>query len=243
MTTKVQTKFGTATLCNDGYYHITSRKEGNNGKKLCRLIFEDFYNITLPTEIQIHHHDGNRTNDNIWNLIPLTAEEHTTLHNNKREYTDEFKLNASKSKTNTGFFRVSKTKFKESVMGYRWQYHAQTNNKSTTFVSASLVDLKEKVIANGFEWKVIDEKLAEQSRQEAREYYELARNKCGIYRVSKHKTKSTNQGFNWRYTYFDGKGNPKYLSSISLDKLKEKVLSKGLEWIVYDEEIKKVDDL
>jgi len=33
------------------------------------------------------------------------------------------------------------------------------------------------------------------------------------------------------------------LSSVNLDKLKENVLARGLDWIVFDEEIKKVDDL
>ena len=243
MSTKVETKFGTATLCNDGYYHITSKKEGNNGKKLCRLVFEDFYNITLPTEIHIHHNDENKTNDEIWNLIPLTANEHTTLHNNKREYTDDFKINISKSKTSTGFYRVSKNNAKESVMGYRWEYKAQINNEKVIIASASLVDLKEKVLAKGYDWMVTDEKLAEQTREEAKQYYKKGRNKTGIYRVDKHKAKRATQGFVWRYTYFDGKGNPKYITSVNLETVKEKVLAKGLDWVVFDEEIKKVDGL
>ena len=243
MTTKVQTKFGTATICNDGYYRISSRKEGNNGKKLSRLVFEDFYNIELPTNVQIHHVDGNKTNDNIWNLIPLSANEHTTLHNIQEPHSETTKLNISKSKTTSGFFRVSKQPFKESVMGYRWEYRVMINGNTIALVSARLVDLKEKVLANGFDWFVTDEVLAEKTRNDAKDYYKKAKNKTGIYRVSKHKNKSTNQGFNWRYTYFDGKGKRKYLSSISLDKLRGNVLAKGLEWIVFDEEIKKVDDL
>ena len=46
------TKFGTAKIYR-GYYIITSRKEGNHGKFLHRLIFEDFYKIKLPKHIII----------------------------------------------------------------------------------------------------------------------------------------------------------------------------------------------
>ena len=57
MEKKKQTKFGTAILCGDGYYHITSRKEGNCGKKLSRLIYEDYYGVKLSSETHIHHID------------------------------------------------------------------------------------------------------------------------------------------------------------------------------------------
>ena len=42
----IDTKFGKATILN-GYYRITSTKEGNNNKSLHRLIFEDFYQSPL----------------------------------------------------------------------------------------------------------------------------------------------------------------------------------------------------
>ena len=48
MSDVLYTKFGTARLNKLGYYLITSRSEGNNGKLLHRLIFEDFYQIPPP---------------------------------------------------------------------------------------------------------------------------------------------------------------------------------------------------
>lgn len=43
MNKKLHTKWGTAKINSDGYYVITSRKEGNNGKRLHRLIARDYF--------------------------------------------------------------------------------------------------------------------------------------------------------------------------------------------------------
>lgn len=42
----LHTKFGNAKIDN-GYYRITSWKEGNNGKLLHRLIWEDFWKTEI----------------------------------------------------------------------------------------------------------------------------------------------------------------------------------------------------
>lgn len=44
----LETKFGNVKLNDDGYYIITSRKEGNNGKIFHRLVWEDWYGIQVP---------------------------------------------------------------------------------------------------------------------------------------------------------------------------------------------------
>ena len=81
----IKTKFGTAHLNKDGYYEITSTKEGNFHKQLHRLVFEDFYNITLPSSVIIHHEDENKLNNEIWNLVPMSISEHASLHNKGRD--------------------------------------------------------------------------------------------------------------------------------------------------------------
>lgn len=92
----MKTKFGNARLSNEGYYVISSTKEGNHGKKLHRLIFEDFYQIILPSDMHIHHNDGNKTNNEIWNLIPMTNSEHIRLHKKGCKMSDDFKRKMSK---------------------------------------------------------------------------------------------------------------------------------------------------
>ena len=64
----------------------------------------------------------------------------------------------------------------------------------------------------------------------------IPNNKTGIMRLYKMKSKQYEQGFVWRYRYYDGKIR-KSLSSKNLFKLMEKILDKGLEWIILDEKI------
>lgn len=58
----------------------------------------------------------------------------------------------------------------------------------------------------------------------------------GLFRVSKKPKKDSIQGFTWLYQYYDENGTRRNLSSVNLKTLEEKVKSKGLEWIVLDEE-------
>lgn len=119
------------SLNKDGYYKINTGK--NRGKLLHRVIFEKFYNIKLdeefPNGVHIHHVDGNRTNNEIWNLEPLPPTEHQRLHqqgeknNMFGECSNKRKINISKSRTDTGFFRVYKKKNKIYSQGFQWTYH------------------------------------------------------------------------------------------------------------------------
>lgn len=87
----VTTKFGTAGISDEGYYRITSVKEGNLNKLLHRLVFEDFYQTEIPEDWIIHHEDGNKLNNEIWNLVPMTKSEHAAIHmkmENNSQYKD-----------------------------------------------------------------------------------------------------------------------------------------------------------
>jgi hypothetical protein len=80
MKEKMVTEFGTARINNNGYWQITSRKEGNHSKLLHRLIFEKYYG-TIPAGYQIHHINGIKTDNRIENLQCLSVKEHSSLHN------------------------------------------------------------------------------------------------------------------------------------------------------------------
>jgi len=78
----LSTKFGTAKINKRiGYYQITSVKEGNDCKYLHRLIFEDFYNMTIPKGYIIHHKNGNKLDNCILNLQLMKRSEHMKMHN------------------------------------------------------------------------------------------------------------------------------------------------------------------
>lgn len=54
------------------------------------------------------------------------------------------------------------------------------------------------------------------------------------FRVSILKSDHCSQGFSYRYRYVGDDGKQKSISSVDIDRLKEKVLAKGLEWIEFD---------
>lgn len=57
-------------------------------------------------------------------------------------------------------------------------------------------------------------------------------NTTGFFRVSKHLDKRKTQGFHWEYSYKEN-GKVKRLSSIDINKLKQRVLDLNLIWIEY----------
>lgn len=77
----LKTKFGNARKNNKGYYQISSRKEGNHGKQLHRLIYEDYYNITILSFVDVHHINGLKTDNHIDNLKLMYSSEHRKMHN------------------------------------------------------------------------------------------------------------------------------------------------------------------
>jgi len=80
MNQTIKTKFGSASINADGYYQIKSINEGNRGKLLHRLIYEDFWGVKLPPQISIHHKDFNKLNNCILNLEAMTISDHQKLH-------------------------------------------------------------------------------------------------------------------------------------------------------------------
>lgn len=54
------------------------------------------------------------------------------------------------------------------------------------------------------------------------------------FRVTKHNCPKCKQGFTYWYRYYEG-NKRKTLTAVKLNKLKEKVLSKSLPWLTFDE--------
>ena len=76
----MKTKFGNATIHPNGHYRITSGKEGNHGKMLHRLIYEDYHKCTLLPWANIHHRNFNKHDNRIENLQLLSASDHQKIH-------------------------------------------------------------------------------------------------------------------------------------------------------------------
>ena len=72
--------FGTTYTTKKGYSMISSTKEGNAGKLLHRLIWENHHNKKIPNDYIIHHIDHNKKNNNIQNLQCVKKSIHSTYH-------------------------------------------------------------------------------------------------------------------------------------------------------------------
>ena len=165
MNETINTIFGNAKIGNRGYYVITSKKEGNNGKRLHRLIYERFWEVELPQQIDIHHKDGNRLNNCILNLEAMLNSEHHRLHNKGenypmygKEHSIETMRKTSKSRNTTGFFRVYKNKRNDCKQGFTFRYkYYDGEGKPKTINSVDLDNLEEKVKDKGLPWIKFEE--------------------------------------------------------------------------------------
>lgn len=164
MSTLIETKFGKANINNKGYYDIVSEHEGNFRKKLHRLIYEDYYNVTLLPETDIHHIDGNKLNNNIENLEAIPHGEHSRRHmvglNNPmtgKNHSEEAMLKMSSNKSTSGYFRVSQSIDKKMKQGFSWSYQYYDENKKRKRISRKTIpELKKAVKEKGLLWKKLE---------------------------------------------------------------------------------------
>ena len=93
----LHTKYGIARV-DKGYFRISTSKEGNYGKYLHRVIFEDFYGFEVPNGYVIHHKNGNKLDNCILNLQLMRDFDHRSLHHKGLKHSQESKLKMSKAK-------------------------------------------------------------------------------------------------------------------------------------------------
>lgn len=146
----LNTKFGRAKIYN-GYYIIISRKDGNHGKRLHRLIFEDFYG-PIPDRCDIHHKDGDKLNNCIMNLQILTHSQHKYLHKISAETCEKI----SRAQNTTGYYRVRKHKDSSCKQGFIWEYQYYDNGKRKSIKRIDIDKLEQKVKDQGLPWKKIE---------------------------------------------------------------------------------------
>lgn len=84
----LKSKYGKARLNKKGYYTIISRKEGNYGKSLHRLIFEEVYG-EIPEGYDVHHKNGNKLDNCILNLQLIRHDKHASLHHKNKKVSAE----------------------------------------------------------------------------------------------------------------------------------------------------------
>lgn len=175
----IKTKFGNASIDKNGYYVIHNKP--NRGKKLHRLIYEDFYRCGIPKGYVIHHKNGIKTDNCILNLQLMRESDHNKLHNTgenhpmfnkhhsdhaKQKISDACKgkkhdidvcIHLSEQRNNTGYYRVSKIKCSECKQGFTWRYRYIDDEKvRRTIESVDIDKLQQKVLEKGLLWKKLN---------------------------------------------------------------------------------------
>jgi len=155
----MNTEYGNAKKNHNGYYIITSGKEGNHNKMLHRLIWENHYGKPVPKGYVIHHLNHQKDDNRIQNLQCVEDKLHRKYHNNEdnhpmfnKKHCDESKHKISAANNTTGYFRVSKQKNSRCKQGYTWAYQYFDGKKRCNITSTDLENLKQKVQDKGLEW-------------------------------------------------------------------------------------------
>lgn len=163
--------------------------------------------------------------------------------NNYSRRTQYLNRTPRKGKPNKyGLFRVRLVKNPRYLTGYIWLYQYQEEGHTKTLSRSDLTELRKVVEAKNLEWKVTDIEKARNSYELNRQLQENARsnknqNTSGIYRVTK-----ASGGLTWQYSNRSN-GKKIFLSAITLNDLKEKVLAIGDDWIILDEKQAKENGL
>ena len=147
------TEFGRARINSGGYYHITSRKEGNHHKLLHRLIFEKFHG-PIPQGYSVHHINGIKTDNCILNLELLSINEHQVLHNRGN---DELHRKICLARNTTGYRNVSTSKNSHCKQGFTYRYRYYENGDHKAITCVTIEGLREKVLAKGLVWEEFGE--------------------------------------------------------------------------------------
>lgn len=154
----IKTKWGTAKLQSDGYYRITSGKEGNCGKLLHDLIWEDENCKKVPEGHVVHHIDLNPLNNDISNLELMSRADHARLHHTgKTGYwkdktrpleTRQKISEANKGRNHHNFnscIKINKRIDKNCKQGYHWKARPYTNEGRKYISSVNLDECIKKV--------------------------------------------------------------------------------------------------
>ena len=156
------------------------------------------------------------------------------------KHSDETKLKISKNKNKTGFYGVFKEYDSKLNQGFIYRYDVK---KHTSLRSIDIKKLEKKVKAKGLKWLIINEELAEYTINESEEL-RIKREKehpNGYYGVSKCYSSEYNAGYYYRYTHHEN-GKAESVQATSIEILRERVLSKGWDWIDYSKPITTLDD-
>lgn len=153
----LHTKFGTVKINNNnGYYQVTTQKQGNHRKLWHRLIWEDVYGEICSSDY-IHHKDGNRLNNCILNLEAINKSKHQSLHNLGKTVSDETKKKIGNAHRGKTISEKQKQQLREFHLGQK--HTDETIRKMTESRNSSgyyrVQKCKDNKCKQGFIWKYV----------------------------------------------------------------------------------------
>lgn len=113
-------------------YYLSSKKIGNSRKRLHRYIWETENNAQIPKGYDIHHKDGNKSNNDVSNLMLVNNREHTKIH--ERNLTEEQRAKRAENIVKNGLPKA--IEWHKSRQGREW--HSEHGKR----VAESLLPVK-----------------------------------------------------------------------------------------------------
>ena len=205
---RIKTLWGNANFNkNNGYYKLT----GNKGL-LHRWIFERYFG-PIPEGYVIHHKDGNKLNNCIFNLQLMKDSDHKSFHlkGDKHPWFGK----TGKDHPCYGLHRSieQRRKISERMRGENNHFYGKKHSEESRRKMSQFQR---------------NRKRPKHSEETMKKLCEI-RNSTGYYRVHKTKNKLYSQGFTWRYSYYEN-GKRKHISRVNLEDLKKEVQNRGLLW-------------
>lgn len=221
MIKKLVTKYGNVSFDERYGYRITSKIEGNEGKSLHRLIWETHYG-KIPQNCYIIFKDGDKTNLQLSNLELKKKQDSIDT-----EFGKGYLTNGYIYVNNIPLHRLAWEKHHGKVPKGYHIHHKDGNKTNNDINNLQLISASEHIKLHMS--KENNPNYSKERKLNHKIAMSKSRNSTGFFRVSKQYSDKFKQGFRYRYRYLEN-GKEKSISSVSIDKLKEKVLSKNLEW-------------
>lgn len=169
----------------------------------------------------------------------------------KKKISEALKGKPNLSRIGKSLTEETKKKISESLKGEKNYFYGKhlseehkrkisegKRGKNHHFYGKHLSEEHKKKISKRLEGRVpwnFGKKLSKEHIEKMSKNLSVKKNTTGYYRVIKVKSKTTKQGFFWKYRWYNKDGKRKSLSSANIKNLEKKVKEKGLPWFKIEE--------